>query len=367
MSRPAPALPEVAPAPTPQTVTAGGKRTVIVRLLVSLAIGVCMYQLLKGMGLDRIVPTAAERERLDLGALGLFGALWLVSVFLRTYRWVHLLRPIDPTVSATRTFGIGLLGYAALFAPMRLGELVRPVLIARDRKVGFVQAAGTVVAERIVDGVVLTVMLVAALALTAGTRVAPSPDTKLPVAMVPGIAAFALTLFLSAFAAMALFYFWRATMHRLVHKLVGLVSKPLAQFVTEQLERVSDSLGFLMSRQHGLAFLRDTLAYWAVSVAWVMVLLRGAGAEASYAQAAVVIGVLGLGTALPGPPGFYGTYQIGAQCGIALFFPALVSSTGVLFTFVSYFTQLGTALVSLAVGFWLLARTQPPSASQSAR
>jgi hypothetical protein len=148
-----------------------------------------------------------------------------------------------------------------------------------------------------------------------------------------------------------------------VSSLVGIVSKPLATKVTTQVERLSDSLQFLMSRAHGLRFLRDTTAYWLLSAAAFMVLLQGSGAPATFFQASAIMGVLGLSTTLPGPPGFLGTYQFGASCGIALFFPQLATAAA-LFTFVSYCSQLLTAALSLALGMWIMSATQEATAVQ---
>lgn len=335
------------------------KRSIVARLVASAVIGVSLYLVLRELGLE-FVPSARSLAELDRGSVLQFVALWLVATFLRTYRWVHLLRPIEPRVSSLRTFGVGLLGFAALFAPMRMGEVARPILVSRDGKIKFFQAAGTVVAERIVDGLMLTTLL--ALGLWLAPPPSPLPEglgaTKLPLFLVPPAAKLALLVFVSAFVAMVLFYFWRGIAHRIVSNLVGLVSKPLAALVTTQVERVSDSLQFLMSRRHGLRFVRETLAYWLLSALSFMVLLRGSGAQASYVQAVVIMGVLGLSTTLPGPPGFLGTYQFGASCGIALFFPDQAEA-GALFTFVSYGVQLLTALVSLLLGLWIAAATKP--------
>jgi uncharacterized membrane protein YbhN (UPF0104 family) len=335
---------------------------VITRLVASVLIGVSLYFVLRELGLE-FVPSAESLSQLDPLSVCAFAGLWLIAMFLRVYRFVHLLRPIQPDVSPLRTFGVGLLGFAALFAPMRMGEVARPLLVARDKKISFVQAAGTVVAERIVDGLTLTTLL--AIGFWYAPPLSPLPTglgtTKLPLFLVQPAAQLALLIFVSAFVAMALFYFWRSLAHRIVHKVVGAVSKPLATVVTTQVERVSDSLQFLMSRQHGLRFLRDTTGYWLLSACAFVVLLQGSGAPASFFQACAIMGVLGLSTTLPGPPGFLGTYQFGASCGIALFFPQLATAAA-LFTFVSYCTQLITALLSLLLGMWLMSITKPATA-----
>jgi glycosyltransferase 2 family protein len=334
-------------------------RSVITRLVASAVIGVSLYLVLRELGLE-FVPSAESLAQLDRWSVCAFAGLWLLGTFLRVYRFVHLLRPLDPSISTARTFGIGLLGFAALFAPMRMGEVARPLLVARDGKIRLVQAAGTVVAERIVDGLMLTSLL--ALGFWFAPPLSPLPaglgDTRLPLFLVQPAASLALLVFFSAFIAMTLFYFWRSLAHRLVQNVLGRVSQPLATLVTTQVERVSDSLQFLMSREHGLRFLRDTAGYWLLSAYGFLVLLQGAGAPATFFQACVIMGVLGLSTTLPGPPGFLGTYQFGASCGIALFFPQLATAAA-LFTFVSYCSQLITAGLSLLLGMWLMSATKP--------
>lgn len=337
---------------------AQGWRSIATRTLISAIIGVSLYLVLRELGLE-FIPSAQSLAKLDMVWVIGFLLILLFSMVCRLYRWVHLLRPIEPHVSTLRTFGVSLIGYAALFAPMRMGEVARPVLAARDGKITFFQAAGTVVAERILDGLTLTAIAVSALWFA--PPVSPLPhglgSTNLPLFLVVPATQLALVVFASAFVAMVLFYYWRATAHRIVFNLVALISKPLATLITSQVERVSDSLQFLMSRRHGLRFVRETLAYWFSMALAIMVLLQASGMPASFFQACVIIGVMGLSTTLPGPPGFLGTYQFGAFCGIALFFPDQAEAAA-RFTFVSYCAQLGYAVISLLLGLWILSSTK---------
>jgi uncharacterized membrane protein len=72
------------------------------------------------------------------------------------------------------------------------------------------------------------------------------------------------------------------------------------------------------------------------------------------------LGVLGLGTLLPSGPGFFGTYQLGAYCGLAMFFPeSVVLSAGAVFTFVTYSVQLSVGVLLLLFGLWTLSSTTP--------
>jgi uncharacterized protein (TIRG00374 family) len=334
--------------------------TLIARLAVSLLIAVCFVWMLRAGGLP-LLPSTDALKHLRAGPIALYALFCTAATLLRTYRWNHLLRPINPKLSSRRVLGVSCAGLAAvLFAPFRTGELARPWLLARDGEVSFTHAAGTVVAERIVDGLTLTTILVVSLAFS--TPLSPPPDhvgtLHLPIALVPAISISAFTTFAGAFVAMLLFYFWRATAHKVVFSAVGLVSKPLAGWITGQVERLADSLQFLFSRRHGLAFLRDTLLYWAAAALGHFLLLRGTGVPADFVQACVMLGVLGLSTVLPSAPGLFGTYQLGVYCGLAMFFPAsIVQGVGALFAFVSYSVQLLLGVLCGLLGMRLLSTT----------
>jgi glycosyltransferase 2 family protein len=251
---------------------------------------------------------------------------------------------------------------AILFAPLRSGEVVRPWLLAREGEVSFLQAAGTVAAERIVDGLTLTILLSCALLFS--TPLSPLPERlgqlPIPVAAVPHAATLALSVFAAAFLAMALFYFFRATARRLVHATLGLVSPASARFVSERLEHLADGLGFLLSRRHAAAFLRDTALYWALSAISFWVLLRGCAVPGSFVQACAVMGIMGIGSLIPSGPGFFGAYQMSAYCGLAMYFPEpIVLSAGAAFTFLSYVVQITATAGFGLLGFRLAARRTP--------
>ena len=97
-----------------------------------------------------IIPERAAFASVTWWILPGYALLCSVGMFLRTYRWVYLLRPVAGDISARRVLGSGLVGFTAVFfAPLRMGEIARPWLVARDGKVTFLQATGTVAAERI--------------------------------------------------------------------------------------------------------------------------------------------------------------------------------------------------------------------------
>jgi glycosyltransferase 2 family protein len=354
---------------TVQSLLAAGRtRSVGPKLLLSLVIAFAFFWLLRRGALPMLPPDSAFGPVI-WWAVPVYVLLNMLGTFLRTYRWLYLLRPIKPDLQSRRVMGIGLVGFAAvLFAPLRTGEIVRPWLLARDGDINFVKAAGTVAAERIVDGLTLAILLT--LGLLVATPLSPLPDQlgklPLPVSAVPAAAQATLVLFAAAFVTMALFYAFRDRARRFVHGLLNPVSSRLAKFVTDKVEHLAEGLRFLPSRQYSGRFARDSVVYWFVSCLSIWVLLTACGARASLVEACVTMGIMGIGTLIPSGPGFFGVHQLSAYCALAMFFPEqVVLHAGAVFAFISYVTQIGVTAAGCAIGFWLMgssAKVAPVSA-----
>ena len=361
--------PSTGPETTAADTTSGAKKNplggVAARIVVSLLIGGGFLWLLMRGGLPLLPPREALAG-VPLGYLAAFLALLFGSILLRSYRWVHLIRPLAPEMPVLRIVGVCMLGFAAIFlAPLRSGELVRPYLISQGGKPSFMQAAGTVAAERIIDGLLLTIFTF--VALSVATPISPLPsklgDLPLPVSAVPAAVYGALLLFIGAFVAMTVFYVARGLAGRVTRRVVGLVSTRAAEFAAGTLERLADGLSFLPSRGTLLRFLRETLGYWILGIVSQWVLLRGLGLHATLAQTTTCVGVQGLGSLVPAGPGMFGAFQIAGFSALAMFFPmAQVTTAGALFLFITYATQLVVNCLQLVGGFWLIAKSKQPQA-----
>ena len=330
------------------------------KLVLSLVIAALFVWLFHRGGLP-LLPGRDALATIRPGGVALYVALSTVAVWLRTFRWVYLLRPIAE-VSTRRVLGIGFLGYSAIFfAPLRMGELVRPYLMALDGDVGFTEATGTALAERVIDGLIVSLVLFAGLLFA--HPISPLPHhlggLPVPVQAIPGAAYTALVLFGGAFAAMGLFYFARVLARRVVHAILDVVSVKLALWVTRQIERLADSLRFLSSRS-GAWFLRDTTAYWLANSAAFWAALYACGIVATPAEVCLCVGVIGLGLLIPSGPGMFGTYQLASYAALAMFRPEeVVVTAGAAFVFLTYTVQLLSTLVSVGVGYWLMQGSRP--------
>ena len=318
-----------------------------------------------------LLPSRSALSTLKPWAVPAYSLLTLLAIFFRVHRWLPLLRPIAPDISEPRVVGIGLIGIAAImFAPLRMGEAARPYLLARDGRVSFFQALGGAGAERVVDGLILT--LVSALAMALSTPISPLPNhlgsMPLPVSIIPRAIYVACVIFSSGFLALIVFYGARVFARRVTNTLLSPISPKLANFVTSTLERLADGLKVLGSPSDRRQFFAETLLYWGCQLLGQWLLMRGCGIEGTFAEACVSLGVLGLGVIVPAGPGLFGAFQIGTYSGLALFFPlAVLVSSGAAIVFVSYAVQLVSMALSLALGFWLLARRSESGVPTGAR
>lgn len=304
-----------------------------------------------------LIPQAAAFADMRWWTAGAYFLGWSVVHIIRAARWQLLLAPIAP-VSTRRVFAASFVGFLAiLLLPLRAGEVVRPVMIREQGRLSAWAAAGTLGAERIVDGLVLSSLLFAALSLS--PRLDPLPerlgDLPISVAIIPRAGYAALLLFSVAFLVMLAFHRWRQAARRSVDVLIGSFSPRLAAWISGRVESVADGLRFLSLWRQSVPFVLSTLAYWLINVGCTWLLAWGVGFEGfSYGRACVVTGVLALGILMPNAPGFFGAYQFSLYAGLAVFYPRdAVLERGAAFVFTMYVLQALITVVFAGWGLWL--------------
>ena len=82
-------------------------------------------------------------------------AIYFVAVWFRAARWRYLLAPIA-AIPVRRLYPVVIMGYMANnLLPVRLGEVVRSYLLARQENLNTSSALGTIAVERVYDGITL--------------------------------------------------------------------------------------------------------------------------------------------------------------------------------------------------------------------
>jgi len=269
---------------------------------------------------------------------------------------------------------INAIGMALItYLPLRLGEMARPAMLRDKGSLSAWAVTGTVAAERILDGLVFSGMLLTGLALAAPQS--PLPDhvgnLPVPVWLVPQSAKLASLVFAAAFLVMLAFYWFRATARRVTERVVGIVSVPLAQKLAGIVERMSDGLRFLANWRYSLPYLVVTLLS-VTSLVWAVQLLAQAVglSELSFSRSLVVLGVLALGFSAPNAPGFFGVVQLALYAGLATYIaPEKVAHEGAVFVFLFYVTYLAnvTLLAAVALVVELFSAPAPTVAPAASR
>src|SRR5258708_8666970 len=188
--------------------------------------------------------------------------------WFRSMRWRFLLRSIAE-VRKKRIFIVSCVGFAAILVlPFRIGEVVRPYMIRTrpsDRKAGqraisLTAATSSVVAERIIDGLYVSIVLAVALVFVPTVHPLPDPVVRIPVSgahvRMSGYAM--LGLFRIAFTIIAVFYFARSWAHRMTLAVLGKVSRPLAERLAGTFEQFADGLHVFGRKDDAIGFLAET-------------------------------------------------------------------------------------------------------------
>ncbi len=261
------------------------------------------------------VWTQVRHARMDLLILGFIFVM--ATYWARAIRWQYLLAPVGPTRFRTvlRTTVIGFAALAIL--PARVGEVLRPYLLARREGLATTATMATVVMERVLD--LIAVLALLAIYVWGFTGDSPLPDKLLnPVKVSATLAA--------AVAGVLMAVMWVLATHP---ERIGRLAAAAARILPGRLsERVGDlattfSGGFAATRNpRALLFatiwsfplwLAIAAEAWAVTVAF--------GIDMPFAGTFLLQALLVIGVAVP-TPGGVGSYHEAYRIGVTTFFGA---------------------------------------------
>jgi len=299
--------------------------------------------------------------------------MFIVMSYFCAVRWRFLLRSFAD-VPRARILTVSWVGFAAiLLLPFRLGEFVRPLMIRQKGSVSMSSATTTVMAERVVDGLFLSIVLAIALVFVPTLHPLPDKVVGLPITVqqVRASGFVMLAVFTGAFTTIAVFYFARAWAIRATFAVVGRVSQRLATKLAAMADKLAAGLHFLGRGRDSAGFLAETTAYWALNalgmwlLAWGCGVRHGDGSPITFGETCAIMGMLGCTILIPGPPGLLGVFQAGIYAGMTMYFPRdVVTGPGAAYVFTLYATQLVWTVLA-AAGCIVAARLWPAGDSTS--
>ncbi|MCA9522585.1 MAG: flippase-like domain-containing protein [Myxococcales bacterium] len=270
---------------------------------------------LDGATLSVLKPTGGIAWSLDLVTLLPVIAIVVLIHFIKVWRWELMLKPLG-RFGFSEVNAVSAVGFMSiLLFPLRLGEFVRPYLIAaRNPKTSMSEVMATIVVERVVDGLTTAFFLVGALYFL------PKGAGR-EFALLETGSYIALAIF-SALVLMILLAWWRIELVcRILDLTVGLVSQKLAAFAKQVLRAFFDGLAKLPDVGMIVGFIVWTALYWGVNGVAIWWLAKGFGVELSLFGGYVLMCTLVIGIMIPGPPGQAGNFEAAILLPLALFSP----------------------------------------------
>lgn len=262
--------------------------------------------LANGLELTGTILSSPNTWQFDLIYLIPYFAILSVIHVLRVVRWYPLLQPLMDSperLDFWRLNRVSAVGFMYLFVlPLRLGELARPILLAREDDVRMSSVLATCVVERVVDGLIVVGMLFVVLLYLPGRTTNAFGEIE-----VGAFLAFA--VFGGALAVLFGMYVAKDWTYRIIHACLSPISKRLADAIVELLQAFHEGLAALPNPRYFLTFVGWSLLYWILNAYGYYVLALGFEALnisllASFAMMCCVV----VGMMLPNPPANVGIY-----------------------------------------------------------
>ncbi len=286
-------------------------KKLLTRLIISLVIGAGMVYLAT-RHIDFSTFGSAMRQA-DWSVLWPYFLAMGVQHFFRAWRWSFLLRPIEP-VPMKRILPVASVGFLAIVSlPLRMGELVRPFLIADPPRIRMSHGLGTMAVERVFDGLILALVTFIAVA-EAKTRA----DAVVPGwIMMSGGIAFALFFAVLVAAVMALWKRDKAV--DLCRRLFSIISPKLGDKLAGVAAGIVDGFKVLPNMRLVLVFIFCTCAYWFFNAVAIWRLAHGFGMDLSFWGSVGVLVIVGIGIMIPAGPAFAGNFELFASGALGLY------------------------------------------------
>lgn len=260
---------------------------------------------------------------LSLGSIALYALTLAVTHLFRAWRWEYLLRPIGVSLPMSKLLPISSVGFMAILAlPVRLGEFVRPYYVVRSGQSRMSAVLGTVAVERIVDGVVVSLIFF-------GAYLASEPSAYTPVLRVTAWLSLLGFVNLTLFLGFALRWPEGTIRLALAVTLLSRLAPRLAERIADKLHALIQGFRVLREPRNLFPFLIQTLLYWGSNGLGMWLLAGAMNLDISLIAAYAIMAFTGVIISLPNSPGLVGQFHAGILGSLTAYLPAAtVSSYG---------------------------------------
>jgi uncharacterized membrane protein YbhN (UPF0104 family) len=316
------------------------KRTI--QIVVSIAVALLLTWLLfRGVEWQELYSSLRQ---MDVGwFLAAQIPIW-ASFWIRILRWRYIVRAVHPATFRSMFSATQLAFLVNFTIGLRLGEVVRPLILSRLSKMSFSKSLAVCALDRVTDLIgLLGVMLVAVVAyrpesdivLPPGIFGIENPPTIPKSLVLAGGQGTALTLF-AILATLVVLYWKQELVLRITRSVLGVVSTRLASWACHLFEQFAQGLHVFRSFSDMFKSLAFTALTWACFLASFALFMEAFNLDWPWYAPFVVQTILAFFVSAPGVPGMLGQYHIPIVGGILMTVPDVTLAQAVALAIVAH-------------------------------
>lgn len=231
---------------------------------------------------------------------------------IRAFRWRPLLRPVARTGFRNR-FAATSIGFMANnLLPARIGEFARAFALTRTEPVSLSASFGSLVVERLFDGLAMVGLMVVALTLPGFPEIGEIGGRD-----VGAYARFVLAVFFGLALLAGLVVLRPAASMRVVEAVAGrALPESFRRPVVDALTAFLDGLSALREPLLLMEVAAWSIALWAVNAVSFWLAFLAFDIHVPFSAALFLQGIIGLAVAVPSAPGFFGVWEYAARQGL---------------------------------------------------
>jgi len=232
----------------------------------------------------------------------------LFQYVIRAWRWGLLIEPIQKTVFSSRLYAL-LIGFAAnCILPARLGEIIRANYLGQRERLSASSTFGTIVVERIFDGLTLLLFLMIGLLGTTFPEEWRSVGVSLRATGFFMLGAYGLLIsFLIGFKVKAKLFL------NLLDRILFLVPRTFRSRIIDILWNFSLGLTIPKKLHHWVLVVFYSLLLWFASLGQIKLVELSIRLDMPPIAPFLVMAMASFGVMIPSAPGFIGTFHLSVQ------------------------------------------------------
>lgn len=232
-------------------------------------------------------------------------AVYFIGVWVRSWRWHYLLRPLKKIPTRTM-FPIVTIGYMGNnIYPARAGEVLRAVILKQREDVPVSASLATVIVERIFDGVVMLAFVF----LNLGELTKLTSDSGF-VGNIQQVAFWGAIVFIGALLVFLLAAMFPQYTQKIVDWFIHrFIPTRLREKTSQISSRFLTGLESLRSPQEALMIFFTSIIIWLLETGKYWFVMHAFDFEVSFFALMLMNGIVNLATTIPSAPGYLGTFD----------------------------------------------------------